>query len=660
MLNRDAPFSEQATYYPNAPSKHQVTVQKEGGGGGGGEEEKEGRRSSRLSRTSQDSKQGEGGEEEDNNEEEEGGRRSSQASRTSQEGKEDENQEEATANHRVLYGLNLVHTKYDDSVKRGAIAKAICVFSRFHFIDAFRKPLMACLEDYFANPQEEVVADFFTWMRSLDITKVLPRPTLVETKLMQRSVTYKPLGYVATNHTPLSWYFGYECVRNEQAFTLCFPLYKTPDELFEAPIARFISLFKEDTMKIYNALLKKQRILFVGYNHSAYDVVSMVLACVSLVSPPIPNILRRTFPYATLSDLDFLQVDGYIAGVTNPMFASHDSWWDLLCTLDLPNDEAICQTQEEKRSEDEKKASQGSGPPPPPGPSAPQDGDEMDSTKPSYYAEDLRFIKGVLSGLHLHLGETWFRMKFREYTESLVLYAQMINEYFDHWLDTSLLQEQFVASFEANRSRVETMLSGIFQEEGSLPAFNPWLEEKERGSSLRRHLITLQFSQLLSYAKIESIFANFEILLQSETSLKTLLSLLPESKYGIFALASSLFHSSPSVRFNGVNILLRLNAYESTRCAIEGLNPMLDLQFRKQVHDLESGTLEQLIKEASEGNVWANRSSITNQDSASDIFMKLQSVKDESDESGDEKLMTESEYEDTETGTEFTEETEEY
>jgi hypothetical protein len=40
--------------------------------------------------------------------------------------------------------------------------------------------------------------------------------------------------------------------------------------------------------------------------------------------------------YTNLSDLSFLQVPGYIAGVTNPMFEAREEWWDLLCVLDLP------------------------------------------------------------------------------------------------------------------------------------------------------------------------------------------------------------------------------------------------------------------------------------------------------------------------------------
>jgi hypothetical protein len=46
----------------------------------------------------------------------------------------------------------------------------------------------------------------------------------------------------------------------------------------------------------------------------------MVLSSISLVAPAQTGIIRRTFPYVTLTDLSFLEVPGYIAGSTNPMF----------------------------------------------------------------------------------------------------------------------------------------------------------------------------------------------------------------------------------------------------------------------------------------------------------------------------------------------------
>ena len=42
--------------------------------------------------------------------------------------------------------------------------------------------------------------------------------------------------------------------------------------------------------------------------------------------PPLHDVLNRCFPYTTLNNLDFLQVPGYIAGSTNPIFETHPEW----------------------------------------------------------------------------------------------------------------------------------------------------------------------------------------------------------------------------------------------------------------------------------------------------------------------------------------------
>lgn len=48
---------------------------------------------------------------------------------------------------RFLYGLNVVRTKHDKNVRRGAVVKAMAIFSRYHFLDVrrlFEQTLCAC------------------------------------------------------------------------------------------------------------------------------------------------------------------------------------------------------------------------------------------------------------------------------------------------------------------------------------------------------------------------------------------------------------------------------------------------------------------------------------------------------------------------------------
>jgi hypothetical protein len=86
------------------------------------------------------------------------------------------------------------------------------------------------------------------------------------------------------------------------------PLSRGTDEVGNINMSRFIEVFGVSTMKIYNAILFKKRVLFVGYNHAAADIAQMVLTASALVAPYVDGIITRVYPYATLTDLSFLQV----------------------------------------------------------------------------------------------------------------------------------------------------------------------------------------------------------------------------------------------------------------------------------------------------------------------------------------------------------------
>jgi hypothetical protein len=73
-------------------------------------------------------------------------------------------------------------------------------------------------------------------------------------------------------------------------------------------------------LQVYNAVLASQRVLFVGHAHAAQEVGHMVLGAAALAAPLLAGLLlERAFPYASLTDLRFLEVPGFIAGVTNPV-----------------------------------------------------------------------------------------------------------------------------------------------------------------------------------------------------------------------------------------------------------------------------------------------------------------------------------------------------
>ena len=73
-------------------------------------------------------------------------------------------------------------------------------------------------------------------------------------------------------------------------------------------------------MQIYDALLSEKRILVVGHsNVTAGEVCEVTCAIVLMLGNVIPA-AHLLYPHCHLSNLDFLNTPGFIAGVTNPMF----------------------------------------------------------------------------------------------------------------------------------------------------------------------------------------------------------------------------------------------------------------------------------------------------------------------------------------------------
>ncbi|CAN0224647.1 unnamed protein product, partial [Hapterophycus canaliculatus] len=98
------------------------------------------------------------------------------------------------------------------------------------------------------------------------------------------------------------------------------------------------------------------------------------------------GILHRAFPYASLSDLSFLETPSFVAGVTNPVFEAHPEWWDVLCQLDLPR---------------------GSGS---------VDRSRLGKDAALLYPMDVNFATKLLAGVKAGKGESWARCECHDYT----------------------------------------------------------------------------------------------------------------------------------------------------------------------------------------------------------------------------------------------------
>lgn len=70
----------------------------------------------------------------------------------------------------LLYVLNLVRTKQDKSLPRGALVKAMAICTRHPFIQIFKPILLMALDDYFADPSQECLSRLFDAVNSMDLS----------------------------------------------------------------------------------------------------------------------------------------------------------------------------------------------------------------------------------------------------------------------------------------------------------------------------------------------------------------------------------------------------------------------------------------------------------------------------------------------------------
>lgn len=141
-----------------------------------------------------------------------------------------------------LYGINLVKTKFDSAVRRGATVKAICVFSKYHFVEILKKPLDMALEKYFQNPSVDVLRSFFESLNGLSLSG-LPRPDFLEQCLMRRGVCYDPIAAQSPNYQPKTWYRTLHYTFDGVSKQLSLPIYRTPDEVGDISVSHLVRIF---------------------------------------------------------------------------------------------------------------------------------------------------------------------------------------------------------------------------------------------------------------------------------------------------------------------------------------------------------------------------------------------------------------------------------
>ncbi|KAF1841682.1 spindle pole body interacting protein [Cucurbitaria berberidis CBS 394.84] len=286
----------------------------------------------------------------------------------------------------LVYVLNLVNTKQDNTVKRGAIVKAMAICTRHSFLHIYKPLLLLALEEYFRAPVIETLASLYNALNAMDLS-LLPKLSGLENFVLgasdakdmfiekfelmvrQRKKMDAARDSFETSSDPLLRRKTYALPRDTHEFEskinyngipvpVKVPTALGPETVGDFSLIKLIQTFStphstqpqpfalhphlttsgaytHPIIVLVNALLTQKRIIFIGHNRPSSEVAEAVLAACALASGGVlRGFVRHAFPYTDLTKVDdLLKVPGFIAGVTNPAFSYKPEWWDLLCDL---------------------------------------------------------------------------------------------------------------------------------------------------------------------------------------------------------------------------------------------------------------------------------------------------------------------------------------
>ncbi len=270
-------------------------------------------------------------------------------------------------------------------------------------------------------------------------------------------------------------------------------------------------------MLIYEGVLTEKRILFCGgLDHSAEEILDYCFACVSLVSPPLVGVLCMLHPYATLSNLKFTDEQGYIAGVTNPIFKQNPKLFDLCAEIDIAKLQVSRNHSDNLSTYENEK----------------------------YYQLDIDFIRPIMARVQTNsINDEDIRKCFESYTQVILdLAFGLESGRPDMMHDSERISD--VMSARVKRFQRTT----LYQIQKAFMCFKDMEMRDNISLSLIESLIRrLRLSRDIKEPELLTIFQQIYRFLQDEDSVLKFLSLLPLSRDGVLTIAQGLFHPSPDI-----------------------------------------------------------------------------------------------------------------
>ncbi|KAL4967943.1 AFI1/MesA family protein [Aspergillus stella-maris] len=562
------------------------------------------------------------------------------ASEDATEEEESSDEEDGGEGPPLMYVLNLVNTKQDNTVKRGAVVKAMAICTRHSFLHIYKPILLLALEDYFKSPYPETLENLYNAVNAMDLSP-MPKLNLLERQILQASNSKDmfiekfeqmmhqrlledgELNEIDEDNPPSpkrgaapkyvlprdTHEFESKIIYSDIPIPVKVPTVIWPEIVGDFSLVKLIQIFSaphaaqpqpfplhphlttsgpytHPVIVLVNAMLTQKRVVFLGHNRPSGEVAEAVLAACALASGGIlRGFTRHAFPYTDLTKIDdLLRVPGFIAGVTNPTFANHPEWWDVLC--DLPTGRIkISNTIEAAPVTDGQLYFQQQSPVSASGPNADPSGDNL-------------FMEDVLRSIANRYGENAIRAKWRAYitkfTRISAAFEEMVygasNIYIigpneelspdspsglqaDPGDPTTIRGHGYVWADEASKQR--ELMASVSRIEGwrttrSYYSFIQdiaamyWPSRPIQKPDLHHHHDRLRTLKLPAY-DAGQIYLAFSYAIKDYAGICQLLTVTPESQAGLFYLAMGLLHPDQNVREATADLLERIALHPAGR-----------------------------------------------------------------------------------------------
>ena len=543
--------------------------------------------------------------------------------------------------------------------------------------DMLKPLLLLALEEYFKSPYPDTLASLYDAVNAMDLS-LMPRLSLLERHIMQasdtkdmfiekfeRMIQQRTADEAAAPKTNASLEsptkstsrftlprdtheFESKVIYNDIPIPIKIPTAISPETVGDFSLIKLIQTFggphatspqpfalhphlttngayTHPIIVLVNALLRLMRIFFLGHNRASGEVAEAVLAACALASGGVlRGFTRHAFPYTDLTKIDdLLKVPGFIAGVTNPAFANHHEWWDLLC--DLPTGRMKISSRIEAAPVTEGQLFFQQQNPGLTTTSVNTSSSALSSSSAADPTGDIAFMQDIMQSVTSRHGEATLRAKWRAFVTKFTrvsaafeesvygasaLYIMSPNEtdasadspasksadpaahdsthlrgHGYVWADDAVKNRELAASVARIEGWRNTRSYYAFiQDLAALYYHNRPIKSLD----LHHHHDRLR-TRKLSKAESGAIYLALSATVQDYNGICQLLTVTPESQAGIFYISLGLLHPDLHVRTATVDLLERIAVHEAGRHFWNQLGRFAKLAFIRVKREREGG-----------------------------------------------------------------------